>query len=256
MRGHITKRAKGSWSIVLDMGRDPATGRRRQQWVTVKGTKREAERKLAQLQHTLDTGEYIKPTKLKVGEHLQHWLRDYASTNVRPRTLEGYQMIVECHLIPKLGHIVLTQLQPSQIQAYCAEALRNGRSNGKGGLSSRTVKHHHRVLSGALNYAVRMNLVARNVAQAVTPPRPVNQEMNVLDEAGVEAFLAAAKETPYYHFFHLAVYTGLRRSELLGLRWKDIDLFLATLSVTQVMHHYVLSKPLSCMAPQAVFPLK
>ena len=81
-----------------------------------------------------------------------------------------------------------------------------------------------------------MNLLIRNVSQSVTPPRPVNREMKVLDEDGIEVFLEAAKGTPYYYLFHLAVYTGLRRSELLGLRWKDVELRLATLSVTQVMH--------------------
>ena len=236
MRGHITQRSKGSWTIVLDQGRDPGTGKRRQKWVSIKGTKKEAEKRLAEILHQVDTGEYVQPTKLTVSEHLRQWLRDYASTNVRPRTLEGYQMVVEQHLVPGLGAILLSQLQPSHIQAYYAEALRSGRADGKGGLSPRTVKHHHRILSEALAYGVRMNMVARNVAQAVIPPKPVNKEMNTLDEDGVDAFLEAARQTPYYYLFHLAAFTGLRRSELLGLRWKDVDLYMATLSVTQVMH--------------------
>ena len=236
MRGHIKKRGKDSYSVVLDLGRDPVTGKRRQQWVTVKGSKKLAEKKLAELQHQLDTGDFVKPTKLTVGEHLRDWVRDYATAAVRPRTYEGYAMIVEKHLMPNLGHIVLSQLQPAQIQKYYAKALKDGRCDGKGGLSARTVKHHHRVLSEALVYAVRMNRVARNVAQAVIPPKPVRKEMNTLDEAGVDALLGAAKVTRYYSLIHLAVYTGLRRSEFLGLRWKDLDLYRATLSVTQVMH--------------------
>lgn len=236
MRGSIVKRSKDSWTVILNLGRDPSTGKRKQQWVTVRGTKREAEKKLAELQYQLDTGGYVKPSKLTVAEHLRDWLRDYAATTVRPRTYEGYAMIVEKHLIPGLGKIALSQLQPAQVQQYYAKALESGRSDGKGGLSARTVKHHHRLLSEALVYAVRMNRVVRNVAQAVVPPRPVNQEMNTLDEAGVDALLEAARGTPYYHLFHLALYTGLRRSELLGLRWKDVDLYLANLSATQVMH--------------------
>jgi integrase len=236
MRGSIVKRSKDSWTVILNLGRDPATGKRKQQWVTVRGTKRDAERKLAELQHQLDTGSFIKPSKLTVAEHLRDWIRDYAAMTVRPRTFEGYSMIVEKHLIPSLGGIVLSQLQPSSIQEYYAKALKDGRSDGKGGLSARTVKHHHRVLSEALAYGVRMSRIFRNVAQAVMPPRPVNQEMNTLDEAEMDDLLEAAKGTPYYHLFHLALYTGLRRSELLGLRWKDVDLYLANLSVTQVMH--------------------
>ena len=236
MRGSIIKRSKGSYSVIINMGKNPVTGKRKQQWVTVQGTKKDAERKLAELQHQIDTGNYVKPTNLTLSEHLRDWLRDYAVTAVRPRTYEGYAMIVEKHLIPGLGQIVLSQLQPAQIQKYYANALVNGRSDGKGGLSARTVKHHHRVLSGALVYAVRMNRVGRNVAHAVVPPRPGNREMNTLDERGVEALLEAAQGSRYYSIFHLAVYTGLRRSELLGLRWKDVDLYMATLSVTQVMH--------------------
>lgn len=236
MRGHLTQRSKGSWTIVLDLGRDPSTGKRKQQWVTVRGTKKAAEKKLAELQYQMDTGSYVTPTKLTVAQHLRDWLGDYATITVRPRTLEGYTMIVEKHLIPSLGGIVLSQLQPSHLQQYYAKALENGRSDGKGGLSARTVKHHHRVLSEALAYGVRMNRIIRNVGQAVIPPRPVNQEMNTLDETEMDIFLEAARGTPYYHLFHLALYTGLRRSELLGLRWKDVDLYLANLSVTQVMH--------------------
>ena len=84
--------------------------------------------------------------------------------------------------------------------------------------TSSSFNHPVQGLSGALVYAVRMDWVAGDVVLAVIPPRPVNREMNTLDEAGVDALLQGAKDTPYYYLFHLAVYTGLRRSELLGLR--------------------------------------
>jgi len=236
MRGTIKQRAKGSWTIILDVGRDPGTGKRKQQWLTVRGTKRDAERKLAEVQVSMDTGTYITPAKITVGEFLQRWLKDYALTNVRPRTYEGYQMILEAHLIPALGGIPLPKLQPAKIQEYYATALKEGRRDGRGGLSARSVQHHHRLLSQALARAVNWGLLVRNLAEAVDPPKPVNKEMSTLDEDSLDAFLDAAEETPFYHLFHLAAYTGLRRSELLGLRWKDVNLNLGTLSVTQVMH--------------------
>lgn len=77
MRGHIKQRSKGSWTIVLDLGRDPSTGKRKQQWVTVRGTKKAAESKLAELQHQLDTGSFLQPSKLTVGNFMRQWLRDY-----------------------------------------------------------------------------------------------------------------------------------------------------------------------------------
>ena len=238
MRGHITKRSKNSWSIVLDQGRDPTTGKRRQQWISVKGTKKDAERRLTELLGQVDTGRYVKPTKTTVAEFLRQWLRDYVATNVRPRTAEGYQMVVEHHLIPSLGNVALAQLQPSHLQEHYAKALKEGRIDGKeGGLSARSVLHHHRILSEALSHAVRWGLVGRNVAQAVNPPRPEHREMQTLDNDGVRNLLEAARNTVYYPLLHLAIYTGLRRSEILGLRWKDVDLDMATLSVVQVLHH-------------------
>ena len=238
MRGHITKRSKNSWSIVLDVGRDPSTGRRQQRWISVKGTKKIAERRLGELLHQLDTGSFVQPTKTTVGEFLRQWMRDYVTNNVRPRTAEGYKTIVEGQVIPSLGNIVLNQLRPSHLQEYYARTLKTGRRDGKaGGLSARTVLHHHRVLNTALSHAVKWGLVSRNVAQAVDPPRPKTTEMRTLDSDEVHRFLDRAKGTVYHPLFHLDVYTGLRRSELLGLRWKAVDLDMATVSVVQIMHH-------------------
>jgi integrase len=86
MRGTIKQRSKGSWTIILDVGRDPATGKRKQKWETIKGTKREAEKRLAELQHQLNTGEYVKGTKDTVDSFLERWLRDYAWPNLSPET--------------------------------------------------------------------------------------------------------------------------------------------------------------------------
>jgi hypothetical protein len=139
MRGTLKQRSKGSWTIILDAGRDRVTGKRRQQWHTVKGTKREAERRLTELIHQVDTGGYVNPANLTVGAFLDQWLQDYAATNVLTRTLEGYKDIVKGHLIPRLGNILLAQLNGAHLQEYYARALAMGRRDGKGGLSSRSV---------------------------------------------------------------------------------------------------------------------
>jgi len=237
MRGHIRKRSKNSWSIVLDLSRDPATGKRRQQWVSVKGPKKQAERRLAELLQQAETGGFVKPSRLTVGEFLHQWLRDYAATHVRPSTLEGYQGVVKRHLIPDLGNIALAQLQPQHVQDYYASKLANGRSDGEpGGLSPRSVSGHHRILRQALSHAVKWGLLARNVVEAVTPPRFTPKEFRTLDADGVRTLLEAAKTTDYYSLIYVAVHTGLRRSELLGLRWRDLDLDLLSLSVVQVLH--------------------
>lgn len=235
MRGHIVKRSEGSWSIKLSLGLDPGTGKYRQQWVTVQGTKKDAEKRLTELLNAVDTGGYIKPQHLTVGAFLERWLQDYAATNTASSTALSYRMICRCHIIPELGATLLTELRPEHIQRYYARLLTEGRSASNGGLSARTVLRHHRILSEALKHAVKWGLVARNVAMAVDPPRPAHFEVGVMTQEDVPAFLEAAKDSPFYSLFFLALYTGLRRGEAMGLRWKDVDLDMANISVCQIL---------------------
>ena len=236
MRGHITKRGKDSYTIVLNLGRDPSTGKRKQQWVSVKGTKKDTEKRLSELLSHIDNGSYIKPYKTTLAEFLDRWLKDYAYANLAPRTAEGYETIIRQHLIPKLGSIPLIRIKPEHIQKYYSETLANGRCDGKGALSSLTVRHHHMTLHNALKCAVKWGLLVRNPADAIDAPRTTHTEMKVMSEDDLNMFLEVAKPTPYYSLFYLALFTGMRRSELLGLRWSDVDLLLCQLSVTRAMH--------------------
>ena len=234
MRGSIERRGK-SWRIIADVGRDAATGKRLRHTETHR-TRRDAERRLATILEQANTGAYVAPAKLTVGNFLHTWLRDYAATNTRPRTAEEYGKKVETQIIPGIGAIPLAGLRPDHLQSLYRKALENGRRDGKGGLSARSVVHLHRIIRESLGHAVRWGLLARNVALAVDPPRPVNREMATLDAEGVRRVLDVCEGTIWHVAFHLAIYTGLRRSELLGLRWKDMDLVLGTLSVVRAMH--------------------
>jgi len=133
MKGHIYKRAKGIWTIIYDLPADSVTGKRRQKSQTVKGTKREAERKLREVLLSLEQGSYVKPNKINLGKLLRAWLKDYASMNTSDRTQESYTSIVERHLIPSLGKVSLIDLQPQYIQSYYAKKLSKGRADGKAG---------------------------------------------------------------------------------------------------------------------------
>ena len=185
---------------------------------------------------SIEQGSYVKPKRISLGEWLNEWLNGYVKTNCSPRTLDGYRSIVERHLIPNLGMIPLSQVQPQHIQPYYARALSDGRTDGKGALSSRSVLHIHRVLFQALNYAVRQGLLIRNPAQLVDPPRAKKSKMKTLIPQEVSMLLNVAQDTHYYPIIHTAVKTGLRQAELLGLRWRDLDLDLVSLSVTQVLY--------------------
>jgi integrase len=236
MRGHIIKRYKNSYTIVLNLGRDPSTGKSKQQWFSVKGTKKDAEKRLSELLHQRDTGTFMKPGKTTLGDFLERWLKDYVWPNLAPRTAEGYETIIRRQLIPQLGHITLTQLKPEHLQKYYADRLANGRCDGKGGLSPLTVRHHHMTLHCALENAVRLGLLSRNPADAVSPPRYQRSEIHTLNEDDIHILLEAAKSTPYYALFHLALFTGMRRSELLALRWCDVDLLLCQVYVSRTLH--------------------
>ena len=260
MRGHIIKRYKDSYSIVLNLGIDPSTGKRKQQWVSVKGTKKEAEKRLSELLHQLDNGIIMKPSKTTVKEFLERWLKDY-QPNLSPRGYERYQGIIIRHLIPKLGNIALTQLKPEHLQKHYTMIQ-------SAGLSPRTVRYHHAVIHVALKTAVRWGLLARNPADAVTVPRVRRNEMQTWSEYEVEQFLNAAKVSPYYALFYTALFTGMRRSELLGLKWEDIDLLLGQIYVSRGLHQlkdgtYIFTEPKSAksrrmiaLPPSAILLLK
>ena len=129
MKGHVYKRSKDSWTIVYDLPADMASGKRRQKSQTVKGTKRDAERALREVLLSLEQGAYVKPNKITLGEWLRQWLKDYVSMNTTDRTQESYTSIVERHLIPSLGKVALTDLQPMHIQSYYADKLNKGRAD-------------------------------------------------------------------------------------------------------------------------------
>lgn len=238
MRGHIRRRKgnKDRWAIVVELPRDPQTGKRRQQWHSVRGDKGDAEVRLRELLTFMDKGVYIKTRRLTLGKFLYLWLDGYVRTNCSPRTLDSYQSIVNRHLIPNLGSLLLTQLHPQEIQQYYARALTEGRTDGKGGLSAVTVLHIHRVLVEALNYAVRQGFIIRNVGELTDPPRGKSSKMKTLMPQEVATLLGVAVDTIYYPIIYTAVNTGLRQAELLGLTWRNLDLDLAFLSVTQTLY--------------------
>ena len=237
MRGHIIKRYKDSYSIVIELGNDPSTGKRRQQWYSVKGTKKEAEKKLSELLHEIDTGTFMKPGKTTLAEYLERWMKDYARPNLAPKTADWYAYIIHSHIVPSLGNTLLTRLKPEQLQRYYAEKLSGGRCDGKGALSPQTVRHCHVAIHYALETAIKWGLLTHNPADAVSPPRSERHQIQTWSAEELGSFLETAKDTPYYAMFHLLFASGMRRSEALALRWCDIDLPLCQIYVTRSMQH-------------------
>jgi len=227
MRGYIRNTGKNSWQIQLYTGVSP-DGKPKRHFETVRGRKGDAQRRLTELLASLDKGVYTPPGRLTLAQHLTNWLEGYVKTNCSQRTYDGYQSIIESHLIPALGHFQLKHLHPQAIQAYYGKAGET--------LSARTVHHQHRVLSQSLKYAVRQGYLGRNPCELLDAPSPHKKVMRTLTPFEVEVLLDNAKDNYYYPVIYTAVSTGLRQAELLGLRWRDIDLDLLSISVSQVLY--------------------
>ncbi len=229
MVGMIRRRSAGTWELRMEAGRDPASGKRRFRYQTVRGTKSDAERILRETLHAWDRGTAVETTRITVAEYLHRWLDEYARPTVAPATVRRYEQLV-ARLIPFLGARPLQQLRPAQIQDAYARLADEG-------LAARTVLHHHRVLREALHHAVRWQLLAQNPADAVIPPRPVAKEMRALRPTEVGMLLASAPDDQLKAIIYTAVATGLRLGELLGLKWADIDLEAATASIARTSRY-------------------
>jgi integrase len=243
MRGSLVQRYKGSWSVVLDLGYeiDSATGKkkRKQKWITVHGTRRDAERELAKHVTDVHRGDFVQPNKMTFGVWLDEWLEKAIKPPAKaPSTFEHYKGVIARHLKPKLGMIPLQQLRSADLKrAYLeaaqgdADAVAKGRWGRRKGLTPGTVAFHHNIASAALQAAVLEGLVTRNVAKLVVgKPRQRNDGQDVLEHCWTapeaKAFVAMVKDASPQTaaFYALALDTGARRNELAGLRWSDLDL--------------------------------
>jgi len=229
LRGYVRQKGKDkhTWQIQLYTGVS-ADGKYRRHYETFHGKKSDAQNRLNELLVSYANGTFAVTGRLTVAEHLKNWLEGYVKTNCTLRTLEGYKSIIDRHLTPALGHLQLKNLKVRDIQRYYGKACQN--------LSARTVHHHHRVLFQSLKYAVKQGDLGLNPAERVDPPTPRKKTMRTLTPSEVEHLLNVAQRSSYYPIYYTAVSSGLRQAELLGLRWRDIDLDLCSISVSQVLY--------------------
>ena len=237
-QGSIIKRGD-HYSIVLHLGRDPKTDKRTRKWESGFRTKRDAEKRLGELLHQLNGGINVKPTRNTLGGFMVDWLDNYVSTRVRARTLEGYRQRAK-HIIGDIGSIPLADLRPNHITRYYTDKSES--------LSPGTLIKHHNLIRDCLSHAVRWDLLVRNVAEAVEPPRARKKEMRAFSVPEIHKFLSACPQGPWHTMFHTLIWTGIRRSELLGLRWSDLNLDMASMQVRQSLVRlqdgtYVIEEP-------------
>jgi integrase len=225
MKGTITKRPGThgiAYRVRVDLPPDPLTGERRRQTGTFR-TRKEAESQMAQWIADIERGTAIDVTKLTVGEYLTQWLASLGES-VRPQTQRRYADLLGQHTIPTLGHVALPKLAAPHVRALYADLL-------AAGLSNMTVRLVHMVLHRALKQAVHDGLLGRNVTEAVRAPRKTVPEYTAWTAEQAARFLATADQDAERALWRLAILTGLRRGELLGIKWDDLDFTRGTLAV-------------------------
>lgn len=228
-RGNITRRGKGSWRLKFEAGdRDPVTGKRRTRFVTFRGTKREAQTELVRLLAEVAAGTSVDPSRVTVADWLRQWL-DGAS-HLERKTAERYRELMDRQIAPRIGGVLLQRLRPSDVAAWHDALLKEGGPGGRP-LAPRTILQAHRVLSSALSRATTLELLSRNVATMVSPPRIEQVESASLTEAQIQEVLTGLADHRLLPIATVALGTGMRRGEICGLQWGDVDLDGAVLKV-------------------------
>lgn len=233
MSGNITRRGAHSWRLKYEAGeRDPVTGKRRTRFVTVRGTKKDAQRELTRVLAAVDNGTAVDPSAVTVAECVRGWLD--GADHLSGKTRERYRALAEQQIVPHLGGIVLQKLRPVHIADWHVTLLKSGSKDGAP-LSARTVGHAHRLLHTVLTRAASLEIVGRNVAGLVRPPKIEADEVEILTAAEVGNLRIKLTGHRLFPIAVLALGTGLRRGEMCELRWGDVDLDSGVLRVQRAV---------------------
>lgn len=303
MAGSIEKRGENKYRLVVSGGFGPG-GKRIKHTRTITATRpQDAEKALALFIAEIEKGQVVDSSKITLAGFVERWLRDYAETNLAPKTHYRYKQLLDSRILPALGHIRLQSIRPNHLLEFyrnlqeegiredvrCSvkseelkaiikqkglrivdlcrksgvsdETIKRARSGGSvklktaqalstalevkletlftrqapGKLSDQTVKHYHRLLSALLQDAVEWQLLVSNPASRVKPPKVAKKQVACYDEEQTAALLQAVSQEPlqYQVIIILALSTGLRRGELMGLEWKDIDFDNRVIKVTR-----------------------
>ena len=234
--GNIRKRSDGRWEGRYTAGRDPETGKTVYKNVLGK-TQAEVKAKLKQAIQENTEVDTLKAAQYTVGQWMDIWFENYAKIKVRPTSHQTYRGYIDNHIKPNIGKIQLNKLTTLELQKLYKKLLSRGRVDrieAKGqpkGLSPKTVRNIHQVISSAMDFAKAQKLIAVNPTDGCALPKLEHREMKTLPVEQLASFLREAKESGVFEMYYIELATGLRRGELLGLKWEDLDLEQGTLRV-------------------------
>jgi integrase len=227
VKGNLTRRGKNSWRLKFDAGTDSATGKRLTKYVTLKGTKSQAQAEAAKIIASTVTGEYVDPSRETVAGFVRARINQWeAAGNITARTAQRYRQLVENQIVPHLGARALQKVTRLDVEGWHT-SLRNS------GLATRTIGHAHRVLGGALRDAERDGMVVKNVCKIQKPPKVAETEMVIVQD--VPALITKIVGARLYVLGVVALSTGMRLGEILALRDRRLDLDRKVVEVAEAL---------------------
>ena len=234
MKGSIVRRGS-KWAVILDT-KDERGGRRRK-WHSGYKTKKEAEAACAGLITAINTGTYSEPSKIIVTMYVRDRIEQWrAGGKVTGKTIERYIELHNHQIAPFIGSRPLQKLSAADIERWHTTLRTSGRKDGSGGVSDRTIRQAHMLLRHALGDAQRFDLIAKNVAALQGPGRSApREEVEIIGEGRVDELLAKMRGRALYCKLVVALFTGIRRGELLGMQWRDLDLDGKTLRIERAL---------------------
>lgn len=241
MAGSIEKRGKDSWRLTVPLGYDQ-NGKQIKKRKTVKASGiREAKKLLTQFEAEILAGEYIDPQNIRLADFIPEWRSKYAVGELSPATLARYDQIIKGRILPEFGHMKLDKVKPLQILGFLEKLKQDGaRGDSKsGGLSSGSIQYHHRVLKNIFSRAVEWQLIKDNPVAGVKKPKVTQVKTEVYNNQDIKGLLMGLeKESVMWQILiKMALTTGMRRGELLGLEWEHIDLSDGVVSVEQTLNY-------------------
>jgi integrase len=249
MKGYIRKRGN-KWSYTVDIGRDPQTGKRKQKSQSGFKTKKEAQAALAELVNDVEKGNYHEPEKQKFKDFVLEYYKNTYINRVKPSSYEAAYRIAVNHIIPYFNNTDMNNIDQFSVHQFYNDKIKEG-------LSSYTIHNIHIQMRMLLRVAKKWKVLKEDIASMLEPPKLIKKEMNVWTIEEVNTFLTFTQKSRYHPVFFLAAYTGMRKGEILGLTWEDVDFAEKTISVNKTLfrgtNESILQSPKTRSSNRAIY---